>query len=126
MIRGLCVAGGALTAAIVLAGCASEAKTDAEWCGTITGVFDKFETLAQTPGRDDAEMVERRDVVLSEWDRAAREAPEWTRQTIEPAVEALREFADGDTSMATQSSLYGTAVDAVEEIRAQCAADGNL
>ncbi len=126
MTRGVPVVVGLLVAAIVLGGCAAEAKTDAEWCGTITGVFDKFETIAQTPGRDDAEMVERRDAVLSAWDRASREAPEWTRQAVTPALEALRQFADGDKSIDAQTSLYGTAVGGVEEIRAQCVADGNL
>lgn len=126
MNRPLSVAGVVVAVAIVLAGCAAEAKTDAEWCGTITGVFDKFETFAQTPGRDDAEMVERRDAVLSAWDRASREAPEWTRQAVTPALEALRQFADGDESIDAQTSLYGTAVGGVEEIRAQCVADGNL
>lgn len=126
MNRGLSVAGGVLAVAIVLAGCAAEAKTDAEWCATITGVFDKFETFAQTPGRDDTEMVERRGAVISEWERASREAPEWTRQAVAPALEALRQFADGDASAAAQTSLYGTAVGGVEEIRAQCVADGNL
>lgn len=126
MTRAIGVAAGVLAVGIVLAGCGAAAKTDAEWCGTITGVWDKFETTAQTPGRADADIIERRDAVLTEWGRAAEQAPEWTRDTVTPALDALQQFADSDTSMAEQTHLYRVAADGVEAIRAQCSTDGNL
>lgn len=111
-----------LTAMLAMAGCAAlePPRTSDEACGSITGTWDKFTHFASSPDRDDAEVVERRQNVLSSWESMSTDAPEWTQRALAPAFTAFTEFAGGDTG------AYSVASDQVELIREQCVEDGNL
>lgn len=74
--------------------------------------------FAQTPGRDDGEMAERRSDVLSTW-RVA-DVPEWTARALAPALTALEDVVAGED---VDRNLV-TVIRQVADIRDQCNSDG--
>lgn len=119
----------AVAVVLALTGCASAsdtAKTTPEACKTITSTWDDFEAYAQTRGRDDSTMTQKRDAMLTSWTAAVASAPQWTREAFMPAVDAMSEFVKESGTAAKQTTLYTQAGDGVAAVRAQCQADGNL
>lgn len=120
------IAPAALLAVVVLAGCAPEAQTTADACKSVTSSWDQFETFAQSPGRDDGEMVAKRSAMLDTWDTALKDAPQWTATAVGLARDTMAKFAAGGITTSDAAGLYSMASSQIELFREQCKADGNL
>ena len=119
----------AVVAVLALAGCTTAtdtAKTSADACKTIASTWDDFEAYAQTSGRDDITMTQKRAAMLSSWAATIASAPQWTRDVVTPAIDAMGEFVKGGGTMAELTALYAKTADGVSALRAQCQADGHL
>lgn len=117
----------AVTAVLALSGCsASEARTTAAACESVTSSWDEFTDVSTTAGRDDAEMLAARDQMLASWASTIDDGSHWTKDAVSTAREAFEKAVSDTTDAGDSGEYYGTAVRELERFVAQCQADGHL
>lgn len=116
----------AVVAVLALAGCsAGGEKTAAEPCTSTVSAWDKFERLAQTPGRADSAVIQERVVVLDVVTAATSTAPDWMKTQLTGIQRDMSSFL-ASSATDDRTEAYSSMSDRFEKIREQCTADGNL